>query len=514
MLDDVPGTVSSSCQSTEGAPARFCFEAFCPCAPAALRPFAECSRPSQNVQLPPAASRRHRSRSEVLSRVHLFQCTNLTCCPMVHLPQQATARTEELSAGRPTCSTCNVVHCNTKSTVSSSRGASSCIHGSWILHSSAFIHDPGLSSRTPLPCKILGSPEPDYRTVLRCMAALLSHWLLFSPWRLVSSGLACPAHRLESPRALRPMSCRANPSRSCHHHRGTAPFAAWRRAASASRATCRQHMRACPLLDLAYGRTPVRPAAEAPRASCSDAAVCGYRVRPGPTVPIICTVLLTFIVRVPCTVFDTSSPRWILLTIVINSQERSRDTEPERPTLSGPRAGPVLPTAPWTVQTMLCWRFCTLGLYIRVYSWTNPVGAGVSRASPLGVQAHGALSDSGSVVVASHLLRGVSRLLPASTRTLLPDRQVAPATTTNADRRWYSNVKNSGRSSRLPKIGPGCELNARTTSDIRTDKGNLAAPLVLCRTGESSSSLRSPFIGRWSKIITHHQDRRTFQHTQ
>lgn len=108
------------------------------------------------------------------------------------------------------------------------------------------------------------------------------------------------------------------------------------------------------------------------------------------------------------------SPRWILLTIVINSQERSRDTEPERPTLSGPRAGPVLPTAPWAIQTM----FVLEILYIRTvhaYTWTNPVGAGVSRASPLGVQAHGALSDSGSVVVASHFLRGVSRLLPAWT---------------------------------------------------------------------------------------------------
>lgn len=29
------------------------------------------------------------------------------------------------------------------------------------------------------------------------------------------------------------------------------------------------------------------------------------------------------------------TPWWILLTIVINSQERSRDTEPERPTLGG-----------------------------------------------------------------------------------------------------------------------------------------------------------------------------------
>ncbi|KAI7788214.1 hypothetical protein LA080_012280 [Diaporthe eres] len=61
-------------------------------------------------------------------------------------------------------------------------------------------------------------------------------------------------------------------------------------------------------------------------------------------------LLLTLIVRVPYSTLVT--PWWILLTIVITSQERSRDTEPERPTLSGPRAaqsfalqhGPSRPT--------------------------------------------------------------------------------------------------------------------------------------------------------------------------
>lgn len=52
-------------------------------------------------------------------------------------------------------------------------------------------------------------------------SVLLAH---VPPWRLVSSGLAWPVHRLASPRALRPMSCRANPSWSCHHHIGTVPF--------------------------------------------------------------------------------------------------------------------------------------------------------------------------------------------------------------------------------------------------------------------------------------------------
>lgn len=116
------------------------------------------------------------------------------------------------------------MHCNTRSTINSSRRAPSCIHGRCILHRSAFIHDPGLSRRTP-PLQDPGVARIglDF-TVLDCMAALLSYWLL-SPYgissRPVWPGLSTD---LQSPRALRPMSCRANPSWSCHHHKRHGPI--------------------------------------------------------------------------------------------------------------------------------------------------------------------------------------------------------------------------------------------------------------------------------------------------
>lgn len=74
--------------------------------------------------------------------MHVLPCTNLTCCPMIQYIFPTSYSTEELSAGRPTCSTCNVVHCNTRSTVDQQQTASSRIHGSCILHRSALTHDP------------------------------------------------------------------------------------------------------------------------------------------------------------------------------------------------------------------------------------------------------------------------------------------------------------------------------------------------------------------------------------
>lgn len=175
--------------------------------------------------------------------------------------------------------------------------ASSRTRGSCILHRSGLIHDPWPFISDPSPLQDPGVTRTGRVRTAHCHGLYGSSSIplvAVSPWRLVSSGLAWCVHRLVSPRALRPMSCRANPSWSCHHHKGTVLSAAWRRAHSASRATCRQHMRACPLLDLAYGRTPVRPAAEAPRASCSSAAVCGCRVHD--THKTHNTVLLTLLI--------------------------------------------------------------------------------------------------------------------------------------------------------------------------------------------------------------------------
>lgn len=160
--------------------------------------------------------------------MHLLPCTNLTCCPMIRYIFPTSYSTEELSAGRPTCSTCNVVHCNTKSTVDQQQRASSRIHGSCILHRSALIHDPWPFHLGPLsPARSWGRQNwtgPKVHTVLDCMAARLSHWLPFPHG--VSSRPVWPGlvHRLVSPRALRPMSCRANPSWSCHHHKRHGPF--------------------------------------------------------------------------------------------------------------------------------------------------------------------------------------------------------------------------------------------------------------------------------------------------
>lgn len=113
---------------------------FASSAPAAVVCPSSARRPSQCAGIYHRSSnRRRRSRNRSLSRVHPSPCTNLTCCPMILYPyiSPTSYSTEELSAGRPTCSTCNVVHCNTKSTVDQQQRASSRIHGSCILHRSA-----------------------------------------------------------------------------------------------------------------------------------------------------------------------------------------------------------------------------------------------------------------------------------------------------------------------------------------------------------------------------------------
>lgn len=177
------------------------------------------------------------------------------------------------------------------------------------LHRNALIHDhdPDLSLRTPLPCKILGSPESDWTRL---------YWTVCQLFRPIGP---CPPHGVSSrpvwPRLSTDLQARARCIRCLAEqiHLGLATFTKARPLSARacrlpgrggehppqSRATCRQHERACPLLDLAYGWTPVRPAAEAPRASCSSAAVL-WISRPCGTHSTHNTVLLTLIVQAPC----------------------------------------------------------------------------------------------------------------------------------------------------------------------------------------------------------------------
>lgn len=329
-----------------------------------------------------SSTRRRRN----LSRVHLLPCTNLTCCPMIHPPSgPAGYSTEELSAGRPTCIACNVVHCNTKPTVNSgsehhpaSKGPAS---STAVCSSMTLAFHLGPLS----PARSWGRQNwtGPYRIACWTVWQVLCPIGCWSPHG-VSSRPVWPGLPTDLQARARCVRCLAEQIHLgvATITKGTVLSAAWRRASSASRATCRQHMRACPLLDLAYGRTPVRPAAEAPRASCSSAAVCGYRVRAVPTVPIRqrcshsleCTGTLYPILV---------TPWWIPLTIVINSQERSRDTEPEGPRRGAPPAaqsfplqhGPSRPCCN-VLDTLL---YCTCGKQIQMWRGLSRLASGSAR---------------------------------------------------------------------------------------------------------------------------------------
>lgn len=206
------------------APARFCAEVRCLLCSCRCRLSVECSRQSQRAGRQLATlPRQRRARGLCLSRAtltaHKSHMLSDDCAP----PQRATALKSLAQGGQPAAP---AVWCTaTPSQPSTSRRehrpasmdpASSTAAPSSMTPACAFISDPS-------PLQDPGGARTGRglygRLYWTVWAALLSHWWLFHPWRLVSSGLAWPVHRLVSPRALRPMSCRANPSWTCHHHK-------------------------------------------------------------------------------------------------------------------------------------------------------------------------------------------------------------------------------------------------------------------------------------------------------